>query len=153
MRKLIYSYVLSCFPSLFLSIVEGGESLFDANTTLSKFLCDEERRSRIQPLCVWGGIVSGQKDVVENDSNLQFPLQLPWWRSGWDSTCQCRDTGSIPAWRKFHMPCRRTTACVPQLPEPLEPTLCNKKSRCDEKPICYNYSYSSPQLEKARAQQ
>ena len=29
---------------------------------------------------------------------------LPWWRSGWESACQCRDTGSSPGLGRSHMP-------------------------------------------------
>ena len=29
---------------------------------------------------------------------------LPWWRSGWESTCQSKDMGSSPGLGRSHMP-------------------------------------------------
>ena len=60
---------------------------------------------------------------------------LPWWRSGWESACQCRGRGFEP-WSG------RIPHAVEQLgpwatttePARLEPALCNKRGRDSERP-------------------
>ena len=34
---------------------------------------------------------------------LKSVVGLPWWHSGWESACQCRDTGSSPGLGGSHM--------------------------------------------------
>ena len=72
---------------------------------------------------------------------------LPWWRSGWESACQC--SGDGPG--RSHMP-RSNYARAPQLlslcsrarepqllkPAHLEPVLHNKRSHRNEKPAHHN---------------
>ena len=50
---------------------------------------------------------------------------LPWWRSGWESTCQCRRHGFVPRSGK-----------IPHAAERLgpEPMLRNKRGRDSERP-------------------
>ena len=61
-------------------------------------------------------------------------LGLPWWLSGKEFACQCRERGFEPWSRKIpHVveqlnPCATTTE-----PACLEPMLCNKRSHCNEK--------------------
>ena len=60
---------------------------------------------------------------------------LPWWRSGWESACQCRGhgfepwSGTIPHVAEQLGPWATTTE-----PERLEPLLCNKRGRDSERP-------------------
>ena len=60
---------------------------------------------------------------------------LPWWRSGWESACQCRGhrfepwSGKIPRAAEQLGPC--ATAAEPAR---LEPVLRNKRSRDTERP-------------------
>ena len=61
---------------------------------------------------------------------------LPWWRSGWESACQCRGhgfeswSGKIPHATEQLGPWATTTE-----PARLEPVLCNKKGRNSERPV------------------
>ena len=68
---------------------------------------------------------------------IKFNTQgLPWWRSGWESACQCRG-------HKFEPWSERIPHAVEQLgpwatiaePAPLEPVLCNKRGRDSEGPV------------------
>ena len=60
---------------------------------------------------------------------------LPWWRSGWESACQCRGhgfepwSGKIPHAAEQLSPCTTTTE-----PARLEPVLLNKRGRDSERP-------------------
>ena len=60
---------------------------------------------------------------------------LPWWRSGWESACQCRGhgfepwSGKIPHAAEQLSPCTTTTE-----PAHLELVLCNKRGRDSERP-------------------
>ena len=60
---------------------------------------------------------------------------LPWWRSGWESACQCRRhgfepwSGKIPHAAEQLGPWATTTE-----PARLEPVLCNKRGRDSERP-------------------
>ena len=62
-------------------------------------------------------------------------MGLPWWRSGWESACQCRGhgfepwSGGIPHAAEQLSPCATTTE-----PARLEPVLRNKRSRDGERP-------------------
>ena len=67
-------------------------------------------------------------------SRRQF-LGLPWWRSGWESACQCRGhgfepwSGKIPHAAEQQSPWATTTE-----PACLEPVLRNKRGRDRERP-------------------
>ena len=60
---------------------------------------------------------------------------LPWWRSGWESACQCRGhgfepwSGRIPHAAEQLGPWATTTE-----PARLEPVLCNKRGHDSERP-------------------
>ena len=60
---------------------------------------------------------------------------LPWWRSGWESACQCRGhgfepwSGRIPHAAEQLGPCATTTE-----PARLEPVLRNRRGRDSERP-------------------
>ena len=62
-------------------------------------------------------------------------LGLPWWRSGWESACQCRGhgfkpwSGKIPHATEQVGPWATTTE-----PAHLKPVLCNKRGRDSERP-------------------
>ena len=62
-------------------------------------------------------------------------LGLPWWRSGWESACQCRGhgvepwSGKIPHAAEQLSPWATTTE-----PARLEPVLCNKRGCDSERP-------------------
>ena len=84
---------------------------------------------------------------------MQF-LGLPWWRSGWESACQCRGygfkpwSGKIPRAAEQLSPWATTTE-----PVRLEPVLRNGRGRDSERPAhCDKSGPRSPQLEKALAQ-
>ena len=61
---------------------------------------------------------------------------LPWWRSGWESACQCRGygfepwSGKIPYAAEQLGPWATTTE-----PAHLEPVLCNKRGHDNERPV------------------
>ena len=63
------------------------------------------------------------------------PAGLPWWRSGWESACQCRGhgfepwSGRIPHAAEQLSPCATTTE-----PARLEPVLHNGRGRDSERP-------------------
>ena len=67
---------------------------------------------------------------------LRKSLGLPWWRSGWETACQCRGhgfelwSGKIPHAAEQLGPWATTTE-----PECLEPVLCNKRGRDSERPV------------------
>ena len=70
---------------------------------------------------------------------------LPWWSSGWESTCQCR--GLISWSRKIsHAPEQlslcvtntESTCCNYRRPCALEPVLCNKRNHRSEKLTHHN---------------
>ena len=64
-----------------------------------------------------------------------MPVGLPWWRSGWESACQCRGqgfepwSGKIPHAAQQLGPWARITE-----PARLEPVLRNKRGRDSERP-------------------
>ena len=65
----------------------------------------------------------------------KYMLGLPWWRSGWESACQCRGhgfepwSGKIPHAAEQLGPWATTTE-----PASLEPVLCNRRGRDSERP-------------------
>ena len=66
---------------------------------------------------------------------LKIALGLPWWRSGWESTCQCRGhrfepwSGKIP-----HATERLSPWATTAEPARLEPVLRSKRGRDSERP-------------------
>ena len=60
---------------------------------------------------------------------------LPWWRSGWDSACQCRGHGFEPWSGKIpHAAGQLGPWATIAEPARLEPVLCNKRGRDSERP-------------------
>ena len=61
---------------------------------------------------------------------------LPWWRSGWESACQCRGHGFEPWSGKIpHAAERLGPWATITEPARLEPVLCNKRGRDSERPV------------------
>ena len=62
-------------------------------------------------------------------------LGLPWWRSGWESACQCRGHGFEPWSGKISHAAEQLGpwATITE-PARLEPVLCNKRGRDSERP-------------------
>ena len=87
-------------------------------------------------------------DYLRNDLKVK-KRGLPWWRSGWESACQCRTHGFEP-W----------SGKIPHATEQLgpwatitEPALRNKRGRDSERPAHRDEEWPRlPQLEKALAQ-
>ena len=73
--------------------------------------------------------------VISKNVHQNRQLGLPWWRSGWESACQCRGhgfepwSGKIPHASEQLGPWATTTE-----PERLEPVLRNKRGRDSERP-------------------
>ena len=60
---------------------------------------------------------------------------LPWWRSGWESACQCRGHGFEPwSGRISHAAERLGPWATIAEPARLEPVLCNKRGHDSERP-------------------
>ena len=72
-------------------------------------------------------------------------IGLPWWRSGWESACQCRGhrfepwSGKIPHAVEQLSPCATTTE-----PARLEPVLRNKRGRDSERPAHRDEEWVAP---------
>ena len=86
---------------------------------------------------------------------------LPWWRSGWESACQCRGRGFEPWSGKIpHAAERLGLWATTTEPARLEPVLRYKRGRDNEKPAHCDEEWPppkksgphSPQLEKALTQ-
>ena len=61
---------------------------------------------------------------------------LPWWRSGWESACQCRGHGFKPWSGKFpHAAEQLGPWATITAPARLEPVLRNKRGRDSERPV------------------
>ena len=64
---------------------------------------------------------------------------LPWWRSGWESACQCRGHGFEPWSGKMpHATEQLGPWAAITDPARLEPVLCNKRGRDSERPAHRN---------------
>ena len=74
-------------------------------------------------------------DIYTEFLTMKKSRGLPWWRSGWESACQCRGhgfepwSGKIPRAAEQLGPWATTTE-----PARLEPVLCNKRGRNSERP-------------------
>ena len=97
-------------------------------------------------ICFWNLIIqfnnntnrtpSRYKELEQKETpNKNYDAGLPWWRSGWESACQCREhgfepwSGKIPRAEEHLGPCATTTE-----PVRLEPMLRNKRGRDNERP-------------------
>ena len=69
-------------------------------------------------------------EIIKDD-----PWGLPWWRSGWESACQCRGHGFEPWSGKIPHATEQLGPCA-AITEPvrLEPVLHNKRGRDSERP-------------------
>ena len=97
--------------------------------------------------------------IVKKKMIQNCHMGLPWWRSGWESACQCRGHGFEPWSRRlphateqlglctpttepvlWSLQATTTEAHEPQLLKPthLESVLCNKGSQGNEKPVHRN---------------
>ena len=74
-------------------------------------------------------------------------FELPWWSSGWDSTYQHMDTGSIPGPWRSHPP-RGNSTCGPQI---LKPAHSRAGALQQEKPP--QWKTRAARWEKAHSQQ
>ena len=69
----------------------------------------------------------------------KLEMGLPWWRSGWESACQCRGhgfepwSGRIPHATEQLGPWATTTE-----PAHLEPVLCDRRGHDSERPVHRN---------------
>ena len=83
----------------------------------------------------WGDFFQWWKSLEPFSSSKTGLLGRPWWRSGWESACQCRGhgfepwSGKIPHAAEQLGPWATTTE-----PERLEPVLRNKRGRDSERP-------------------
>ena len=68
---------------------------------------------------------------------------LPWWRSGWESTCQCRGHGFEPWSGKIpHAAEQLGLWATTTEPARLEPVLRDKRGRNSERPAHHNEEWS-----------
>ena len=73
----------------------------------------------------------------------KITMGLPWWRSGWESACQCRAhgfeswSGKIPHAAEQVSLCTTTTE-----PACLEPVLRNKRGRDSERPAHHDEEWA-----------
>ena len=86
-------------------------------------------RKNVSPQC------SSEKLLARMIGSQSCLMGLPWWRSGWESACQCRGhgfepwSGKIPHAAEQQGPWATTTE-----PARLEPVLRNKRGRDSERP-------------------
>ena len=67
---------------------------------------------------------------------MGFKMGLPWWRSGWESACQCRGHGFKPWSGKIpHAEEQLGLWATTTEPACLEPVLRNKRGRDSERPV------------------
>ena len=87
----------------------------------------EKCRSKLQ----WG--ITSHQSEWPSSKNLQ--TGLPWWRSGWESACQCRGQGFEP-WSGKIPHAAEQLGLWATITEParLEPVLRNKRGRDRERP-------------------
>ena len=68
--------------------------------------------------------------------HFKVSLGLLWWRSGWESTCQCRGHGFEPwSGRIPHAAEQLSPWATTAEPARLEPVLHNKRGRSSERPV------------------
>ena len=77
-------------------------------------------------------------------SHLKKLTELPWWRSGWESACQCRGHGFEPwSGRIPHAAERLGPWATTTEPARLEPVLRNKRGHGSERPAHRNEEWPS----------
>ena len=79
--------------------------------------------------------VRGWKEIFHANGNQRKAGGLPWWRSGWESACQCRGHGFKPWSGRIPRAAERLGpwATIAE-PARLEPVLRNKGGRYSERP-------------------
>ena len=75
-----------------------------------------------------------QSLASSNFDLLKTCLGLPWWRSGWESACQCRGHGFEPWSGKIPHAAEQMGPWATTEPARLEPVLRNKRGRDSERP-------------------
>ena len=79
--------------------------------------------------------ILSQWKFLKNELLLKALSGLPWWRSGWESACQCRGHGFEPWSGKIPHAVEQLGPCVTTTePARLEPVLHNKRGRYSERP-------------------
>ena len=83
--------------------------------------------------CNWARLEATQ--ISTNSQRLKNVVGLPWWRSGWESACQCRGRGFEP-WSGTIPHATEQLGPWATITEParLEPVLRNKRGRDSERP-------------------
>ena len=72
------------------------------------------------------------KESILYPANIAFKNKsegLPWWRSGWESACQCRGHGFEPWSGRIPHAAEQLSLCN------LGPMLCNGRGHHSEKPV------------------
>ena len=73
---------------------------------------------------------------IHNSTFKKETHGLPWWRSGWESACQCRGHGFEPWSGKIpHAAERLGPWATITEPASLEPVLHNRRGRNNERPV------------------
>ena len=68
---------------------------------------------------------------------------LPWWRSGWESACQCRGHGFVPWSGKIPHAAEQLSPCATTTePAHLDPVLRNKRGHDSERPSHHDEEWS-----------
>ena len=57
-------------------------------------------------------LMSSTLMTTESKIYPHYSMGLPWWSSGWESACQCRDTSSIPGPGRSYMPRGTKSLCA-----------------------------------------
>ena len=92
------------------------------------------------PSMVYESVIKGNKLFIHGNKSEKSPSQkvigLPWWRSGWESACQCRGHGFEPWSVKIpHAAEQQSPWATTTEPARLEPVLHNKRGRDSERPM------------------
>ena len=68
-------------------------------------------------------------------------IGLPWWRSGWESTCRCRGHRFMPQSRKIpHAVKQLGPWAMAAEPAHLEPVLHNRRGHSSERPMWHTHT-------------
>ena len=130
--------------------VAAGTEAYSTNSLMLSLRRDSRWPSPWRGLCKRPDVTKGQADVEVQ----RVDWGLPWWRSGWESACQCRGHGFEPWSGKIpHAAEQLGPWATITEPARLEPVLHNKRGHDSERPAhCDEEWPRSPQLEKALAQ-
>ena len=96
------------------------------------FMAKQNKQTEKPLRYIWTQVRSNKMQTL---NIKKITLGLPWWRSGWESACQCRGhgfepwSGKIPHAMEQLGPWATTTE-----PARLEPVLRNKRGRDSERP-------------------